>query len=366
MKIIKMFFQIFLLLCWNPFFLMAIIIVATPIVIKLVRFKIDEKKYKESSYYKTTRRSYSSVINDAGQYGEYLTYKYLQHFETNGAKFLFNVYIPKGNGETTEIDVLMICTKGIFVFESKNYSGWIFGSENRKYWYQTLRSGRKKSLKETFYNPVMQNRSHIKHLNDFLDEHIPMYSVIVFSERCVLMNVQIQSSDIHVIKRYDVDSVVSSICDQSSNDVLNVDAISELYNKLYKYTQIDENEKTQHIANIQANLNTTYATPKEPTEITWESEAIQHELAEKSDILQVVTEHQECSTPQKAEHSHSVEIENSKGIPHEVQVNKCPQCNGNLVIRTASRGKNVGKQFYGCSNYPKCKYILNIDKTPTD
>ena len=96
------------------------------------------RKYRKSAYYQITKNSYLSVLLDKGKYGEYLTYKYLKHLEADGAKFLFNTYIPKGNEGTTEIDVLMICKKGIFVFESKNYSGWIFGSEQQLYWYQTL------------------------------------------------------------------------------------------------------------------------------------------------------------------------------------------------------------------------------------
>ena len=131
--------------------------------------------------------------------------------EANGAKFLFNVYIPKGNGETTEIDVLMICSKGIFVFESKNYSGWIFGSESQKNWYQTLPAGRGKSHKEHFYNPIMQNHSHIKNLKYLLDEQFPIRSIIVFSDRCTLKSVQIKSNDISVINRYNVAPVVSAM-----------------------------------------------------------------------------------------------------------------------------------------------------------
>ena len=38
---------------------------------------------------------------------------------------------------------------------------------------------------------------------------------------------------------------------------------------------------------------------------------------------------------------------------------KCPNCGGQLVKRIARRGKNKGKEFIACSNYPKCKYILN-------
>lgn len=37
----------------------------------------------------------------------------------------------------------------------------------------------------------------------------------------------------------------------------------------------------------------------------------------------------------------------------------CPECGGKLVLRTAKRGANIGSQFYGCSNYPKCKFTRN-------
>ena len=39
----------------------------------------------------------------------------------------------------------------------------------------------------------------------------------------------------------------------------------------------------------------------------------------------------------------------------------CPNCGGTLVIRTAKRGHNAGSQFYGCSNYPNCKYTRNLE-----
>ena len=121
------------------------------LIICLTKYK-RHKEYTNSAYYKTTQLSYRSVKKDLGRYGEYLTYKRLKKFEESGAKFLFNLYIPKDNDKTTEIDVLMISPRGLFAFESKNYSGWIFGSETQKYWYQTLPTGRGESHKEKFYN----------------------------------------------------------------------------------------------------------------------------------------------------------------------------------------------------------------------
>ena len=39
---------------------------------------------------------------------------------------------------------------------------------------------------------------------------------------------------------------------------------------------------------------------------------------------------------------------------------KCPLCGGSLVLRTAKKGPYSGNQFYGCSNYPECRYTRNI------
>ena len=49
-----------------------------------------------------------------------------------------------------------------------------------------------------------------------------------------------------------------------------------------------------------------------------------------------------------------------KEIPATTGKIICPVCGGELVLRTARRGANTGKQFYGCSSFPRCRYILNI------
>ena len=335
------------LLLFNP------VILTLAIIIIIVLIK-KNKEYKNGAYYQITQHPYFLVKHNTGRYGEYLTYKYLKQFETNGAKFLFNIYIPKENGETTEIDVLMICKKGLFVFESKNYSGWIFGSENQKNWCQTLPTGRGRSHKELFYNPIMQNRSHIKYLKVFLGEQFPMRSIIVFSDRCTLKNVQIRSNDISVINRYTVAPVVSAICNQIPNDLLTDNDITEIYNKLYPYTQVDEYAKMQHVANIHNKLNPQLIQQVAETSVQVISQTETEPVIEQPDT--VVT-----NTITATEEKTIIEnIESITTDATEQQVLKCPKCNGDLILRTATRGANAGRQFYGCSNYPKCKYIQNI------
>lgn len=321
-------------LLFNPLNIVLLIL----LIILVVRQIRIEREYKESAYYQITKHPYLSMKRDLGKHGEYLTYKQLKHYEADGAKFLFNIYIPKGNGETTEIDVLMIYKKGLFVFESKNYSGWIFGDEKQKNWYQTLPSGRGRSHKESFFNPIMQNQTHIKHLKAFLGESIPTWSFIVFSERCTLKNVHVTSSDIRVVNRYDVVQMVDALCYHTAKETLSEGFIERIYNKLYPYSQVDEVIKQKHVYDIHNKLS------PQPSQNSGVTPVMS--VAEPSDEL--VSKPVEEKEPTVAPKSESP------------QVMRCPICNGTLVLRKATRGANAGNQFYGCLNYPKCKYIKNI------
>ncbi len=350
-SVLRLLFSLF-----NPVFL----IIATIIVVVLVK---KNKEYKTSAYYQITKLPYKTIKHDAGRYGEYLTYKFLKHFEADGAKFLFNVFIPKGGGETTEIDVLMICSKGVFVFESKNYSGWIFGSEGQKNWCQTLPIGRGQSHKEYFYNPIIQNRSHIKHLKAFLGEQVPMRSIIVFSNRCVLKSIQIKSSDISVINRRSVASVVSTICNQISTDLMNESDIVALYNKLYPYTQVDATVKAQHILNVRSTLNPQFDQRIAPPVCSAiEEVVIQTSITDQSQPeINVSTEIETVEIKSNIANATTPKSQPFDLSDKRPQGLRCPKCNGNLILRIATRGTRTGKQFYGCSNYPKCKYIKNIE-----
>ena len=117
-----------------------------------------------------------------GAYGEKLTERKLKLLNVFGrkGKTLKNIYVLKDNGETSEIDLMYITKKGIFVIESKNYSGWIFGDSRSQFWTACLPNRNKNK----FYNPVKQNQTHVKWLSNYLAgytaAYIPMYSIIVF------------------------------------------------------------------------------------------------------------------------------------------------------------------------------------------
>lgn len=142
----------------------------------------------------------------------------------------------------------MIHPTGLYVLESKNYSGWIFGSDSSKYWTQTLPQG-KKCVKEKFLNPVIQNRTHIKYLKKLVAENYSCNNIVVFSDRCTFKNVTIDlSADYKVIQRKDLKQTIAEMTEKAS--VISAEQIEYIYNILYPYSQVTEETKRKHIQKI--------------------------------------------------------------------------------------------------------------------
>ncbi len=201
-------------------------------------------RYNHSIYKELTRKSFWQTHKDDGAWGEYLLLKKLESID--GLKrFLVNTYIPKANGDTTEIDVLMIHEKGIFVFESKNYSGAIYGTESDRNWTQF--AGRKYS----FYNPIKQNETHIKAMQAIIPQVPEQYyhSIIVFSERCKLEKIKLTSPNIPVLKRNDVTWSLKKILSKTPV-IFNTQQIIVLAGHLATFSNASEEIKKKHVATI--------------------------------------------------------------------------------------------------------------------
>lgn len=210
-----------------------------------ISYGLKKSKYDKSNYKKESGNSYWAVMMDKGKYGEYLSFNALEKIKGEH-RILTNVYLPKGNGETTEVDIVYIHETGIYVLESKNYSGWIFGDEKSKNWMQTLQNGQK----EKFYNPIWQNKTHIKYLIKLLKvDEILVKSIIVFSERCTLKKLEVHSENVKVINRYDLKKTIEKIINNSPK-VFEGGKIIELYYELKPYTCASKDVKEKHINQI--------------------------------------------------------------------------------------------------------------------
>lgn len=184
---------------------------------------------------------------NAGQFGEYLIDYALQSNGIEGERVvLTNLYLPM-KGKTTEIDLLMLHEKGIFVIESKYYSGWIFGSEDQLKWTQCFRNGRK----EHFYNPVKQNRTHIRALAEYLSMPEEAFSsYVVFSERCTLKKVpRYFDGDITVCHRHTMLCLMRKRIKDAPVVYSHAD-IERLAGLLRPLTEVAKEEKQQHIEDL--------------------------------------------------------------------------------------------------------------------
>lgn len=90
-----------------------------------------------------------------------------------------NVTIPSPSG-STQIDHIIVSQYGIFVVETKNMKGWIFGDAKNPSWTQSLFGKKSK-----FQNPLHQNYKHIKALSEFLGaEEDKFHSLVFFASDC--------------------------------------------------------------------------------------------------------------------------------------------------------------------------------------
>lgn len=110
-----------------------------------------------------------------GVFGELLVNRLLSTLPTSDYTLIKDVTLPTHDG-TTQIDHILVSRYGIFVIETKNMKGWIFGSIKGKLWTQKIYRHSSR-----FQNPLHQNHKHVKTLESLLgcsENHV--HSVIVF------------------------------------------------------------------------------------------------------------------------------------------------------------------------------------------
>jgi len=98
-----------------------------------------------------------------GYLGEKQVKLCLSSLPQNEYKIIHNIMLRTEQGSTTQIDHIVVSVYGIFVVETKNYSGMITGEYNSKMWTE-----HKYRYRYPFYNPIRQNYGHVKALEYLL------------------------------------------------------------------------------------------------------------------------------------------------------------------------------------------------------
>lgn len=160
-----------------------------------------------------------------------------------------DLYVEKQNGEFSQIDLVVLSSVGVIVFEVKDFRGWIYGNGNHSHWTKVLAYGKNKYR---FYNPIMQNSKHIQVIRNQIKQlfSIPFYSIIVFYGDCVLKEVNFVPKETYLVKQKRLLEVIKII--EKENEPVFYKNKNKILLAMKKAVLNGENKRTQkqHIENI--------------------------------------------------------------------------------------------------------------------
>ena len=159
-----------------------------------------------------------------------------------------DVIIPAKNG-TTQIDHLLVSPYGLFIVETKNIKGWIFGSERQQKWTQSL-YGKNYS----FQNPIRQTFRQKKILSEFLglDESI-IHTVIYFVGDCKFKT-QLPANVIN--------SRLGKYIKKFNNRVFPPEEISRIVETLEQHVTVSSLTTRDHVRSLRERHSSTTVCPK--------------------------------------------------------------------------------------------------------
>lgn len=225
-----------------------------------------------------------------GIFGEFLVNRLLSQLPEKHYTLIKNLTLPTQGG-TTQVDHIVVSNFGIFVLETKNMKGWIFGDVYHRQWTQRIFHHTSK-----FQNPLHQNYKHVKTIESLLGIN-PQYihSVIVFVgdsrfKTDMPENVTYGRACLQFIRKFN-EPVISD----SERDLL-IEKLNAVRLKSGIATHI------QHQKHVE--------------------ELITTKVAERA----------------------------------------CSRCGAEMVLRETKRGSNVGKRFWGCSTFPRCRSVEELEQ----
>ncbi|MBE6767292.1 MAG: hypothetical protein E7549_00090 [Ruminococcaceae bacterium] len=236
-----------------------------------------------------------SVNELKGSLGEQLT-KYYAKAMTD-TLVLHDVLIDGDDGKTSQIDLVLVGIRGLYVVEVKMFSDAnIYGDAKKSQWYYY--AGKKRY---NIYNPLKQNEKHILYLKEFLKEFgdIPCFSIITL------------------------------ICNN------------------FKISNLQQEEGNRKIA-----VCSSLPTMEKAIKIIAQDHPIVWDEAKKQQIFDYIQKNQHIGKDARIQHKQNV-IAYKESLETKKAEKVCPYCNVPLVLRHGKFG-----EFYGCPNYPKCRYTL--------
>ena len=252
------------------------------------------------------------------------------HFELENSHipmYVLHDLFLEHDGLKAQIDYFFVTRKNVYVIECKNLYGNIeinnSGSFIRTYQYNG------KSIKEGIYSPITQNQRHLELIKTIRAESKNFIMKSLFEKNytnnyhgiVVLANPKTVLYDKYAKKEIK-DQVIRA--DQLVDYIKKNDAAKDAE----PYSEKDMEEIARYFLDQHKDNPVDYVERF-------------RKIAEEYD---------------RSEKAEDENIENGK-----TNMPLCPKCGATMVLRTAKKGNNAGGQFYGCSRFPQCKGIRQID-----
>lgn len=243
---------------------------------------------------------------------------------------LHDIYIETENGLSAQIDFIVVTAKLIYIIECKNLFGNIEINSSGAF-IRTFEYGGKR-IKEGIYSPITQNERHLTVLNQCRVENAGNFmgwlkqwgTKTFYKPLVVLANPKTIVNDRYARKEIK-EQVIRA--DQLVATIKRMDAESKESSSSLKQMQ----QVAQKLLDMNIESKKDYFT--------------------KFELLA-----QEAYLEKKK--NEKLETEKMKAKQEKMY---CPKCGAELILRTAKKGSNAGRQFYGCRAFPKCNYIRNME-----
>ncbi len=272
---------------------------------------------------------------------------------------LHDICLVDAEGNSAQIDFIVITPYVRVFIECKNLFGNIEITRQGEF-IRTVTYGGKRHI-EGLYSPITQNERHMQVFKNCwgegegtirrlaFEKFFDYYnkSLIVLANPKTILNAQYAPIDIKskVIRS---DQLIATLKAFKTSDKFNKKDMLNGGEHILSMTREDRKDYIDRFIALKESLDDE-SRPNSPSETGPGSESETNtEEKRNSDSVAESTATSPVST---------AEASKIEALPKE---KLCPRCGSKLVLRTAKRGNYVGNQFWGCSQYPKCRYIENL------
>ena len=260
---------------------------------------------------------------------------------------LHDIYLEDEDGNGAQIDYLVITPYINLFIECKNLFGNI-EINNKGDFIRTMQFG-KKFVKEGIYSPITQNERHLLVykkavsakkgflMGAFWNMNFDSYnkSLVVLANPKTVVNDRYAPANIkkQVIRADQLISTIKSMKSDLKSNKKEMLAIGE------RILAMNKDERKDYFAKFEE-IKKEYEGFKNDAETKSEDGALENNAAKKN------TESESVYSDEK----------------NKNDIMLCPKCGAEMVLRTAKKGDNVGKRFWGCSAFPKCRYVKDLEQ----